>query len=60
VLVDGVVRCRWKLHREKRAARLELEAAGKLTRGEIAQVGDEGARLLAFLAPDESQDVTYV
>jgi hypothetical protein len=57
-LVDGSVAGRWKLARERDAVTLTIEPVVRLSNGESADLTDEGARLLAFLAPDvESRDV---
>lgn len=52
LLVDGFVRGRWVV-RPKTAARatLRVQAKGKLTKAERADVVAEGKELLAFLAP---------
>jgi hypothetical protein len=52
VLIDGFWQATWKITRAQGAATLEVEAFGRLTRGQAAAVADEGARLLAFAAAD--------
>lgn len=49
-LVDGVTAGDWKLHRTKEVATLELRPFRELST--VDEVEREGARLLAFLAPD--------
>jgi winged helix DNA-binding protein len=57
-LVDGSVGGRWKLAREREAASLTIEPVVRLSDVESADLTDEGAALLAFLAPDvERHDV---
>jgi hypothetical protein len=60
LLVDGFLRGTWKLRREKRAARLEIELDPGLASPRRA-IEEEGARLLEFLAGDaESRTVDFV
>ena len=57
-LVDGQVVGRWKLTRERATATLAIEPVVRLSKAEAADVTDEGARLVAFLAPDvDNRDV---
>jgi hypothetical protein len=51
-LVDGFVRGTWRITRAGDAATLTLAPMRKLAASERADVETEGARLLAFLAPD--------
>ena len=51
-LVDGFVAGRWKLTRERRAARITIEPVVRLSASDRANLVDEGGRLVAFLAPD--------
>ena len=53
VLVDGLTSARWILERETGAATLRIEPFRRLTRGERAEVADEGDRLAAFLTDGE-------
>lgn len=53
VLVDGFTSARWILERETGAATLRIEPFRRLTRGERAEVADEGDRLAAFLTDGE-------
>ena len=55
LLVDGFVRGRWKLVRDKDAAALRIEPFTKLTKREAGDVSEEGERLLAFLAEDTAK-----
>jgi hypothetical protein len=52
VLVDGFTAARWKLEREKDAATLRVESFRKLSRADRAEIAEEGARLIAFLAEE--------
>jgi hypothetical protein len=52
LLVDGFLRGTWKLRREKRVARLEIELDPELGRAPRGAIKAEGARLLAFVAAD--------
>ncbi|MFC7384920.1 winged helix DNA-binding domain-containing protein [Sphaerisporangium rhizosphaerae] len=63
VLVDGVARASWKIT-ESRAgkgargmARLVIQPFTRLSAGEVSAVQDEGARLLAFSAPDAPHEI---
>ncbi|MDN3295389.1 winged helix DNA-binding domain-containing protein [Streptomyces ficellus] len=49
-LVDGFVRGMWRIERGRDTATLVLEAFAPLTRGERAELVEEGMRLLAFAA----------
>jgi Winged helix DNA-binding domain len=51
-LVDGRVAGRWKITREGDAAALAIDPVVRLSRAEVDDLADEGARLLAFLAGD--------
>ena len=58
-LVDGSVGGRWRVERER--STLTIEPVVRLTKDETSDLTDEGARLLAFLAPDDgSRDVRVV
>jgi DNA glycosylase AlkZ-like len=60
VLVDGFGSARWKMERDRETATLLVEPFGKLPRAARAEVAEEGARLLTFLAPDAgSADVRF-
>jgi hypothetical protein len=52
ILVDGFGAARWRLFETKQDATLRIEAFRRLRREERADVGDEAARLAAFLAPE--------
>jgi hypothetical protein len=52
LLVDGFVAGTWKLLREKRAATLRIRTFDVLSGRDVDDVTGEGARLLAFMAPD--------
>ena len=59
VLVDGFVRATWTLSTDHDAATLLVEPLGRLSRQDRAAVADEGARLLAFAAPDAAHDIRF-
>ncbi len=57
-LVDGFVAGRWKLTRERRAARITIEPVVRLPASARTSLTDEGSRLAAFLVPDaDTHDV---
>jgi hypothetical protein len=59
VLLDGVVRGVWKLHRGRRTS-LRIVPYARLTRAARHAITEEGMRLLAFVAPDRTpHDVQY-
>jgi hypothetical protein len=59
VLVDGRVGGRWRIERE--SATLTIEPIVRLSKRETSDLTDEGARLLAFLTPDDTaRDVRVV
>jgi hypothetical protein len=57
LLVDGFVAGAWRLSREGRTASLSVRLFATLPAGEQVAVGEEAARLLEFLAPDEDRQV---
>jgi Winged helix DNA-binding domain len=58
VLVDGFGSARWKMERDRESATLLVEPFGKLSRAARAEVAEEAANLLSFLAPDAgSRDI---
>ena len=57
VLVDGLLRATWAARREDDATILTVRPSGPLTAAERDEVGAEGERLLAFLAPGRAHDV---
>ncbi|HYH78258.1 MAG TPA: winged helix DNA-binding domain-containing protein [Longimicrobium sp.] len=52
VLVDGLVRGRWNVARSRGTTTLRVEMFAPLLPGERAEVEEEGARTLAFIAAD--------
>jgi DNA glycosylase AlkZ-like len=57
-LVDGFAAGTWKIVRQRRAATLMVDPFERLSGRDAAAVGEEGARLLAFVSPGaESLDV---
>jgi len=57
-LVDGFVAGRWKLARERGAARITIEPVVRLSASDRAGLIDEGNRLATFLVPDaDTHDV---
>jgi Winged helix DNA-binding domain len=60
-LIDGVVRGAWKIERERGRARLVLRIPAAIAPRELADLTDEGRRLLAFAAADASdRDITVM
>jgi Winged helix DNA-binding domain len=60
VLVDGFVRGAWRITRAARAATLEIEPLGRMTKGEREAVAEHGAGLLAFAAEEATvRDVRF-
>jgi Winged helix DNA-binding domain len=55
VLVDGLVRARWKLKRAKSSATMRIEPFVKLPAAARREVSAEGERLVAFLAADAAE-----
>jgi len=65
VLVDGFVRARWKIARERRRATLEIILMERLGRQDRVAVAEEGARLLAFTETEtetetEGHDIRFL
>jgi winged helix DNA-binding protein len=52
VLVDGFYRATWRITRTNGTATLLIHPLERISRQERSEVADEGARLLAFAAPD--------
>jgi hypothetical protein len=60
VLVDGFVHAIWALTISDRgAATLTVEPLGRLSKADRAAIAEEGARLLAFAAPDAAPDIRF-
>jgi hypothetical protein len=60
VLIDGFVRGRWKVVRQRPAATLLIMPLKRLAKRESAAVTDEGLRLLAFAAAEaEKHDIRF-
>jgi hypothetical protein len=55
VLVDGMVRATWTIARQPEAATLTVECLTPIRKTDRTAVADEGARLLAFVAPDATR-----
>jgi hypothetical protein len=51
-MVDGFVRGAWKVEKTKNAAMLAIEPFDKLTKGDRANLIEEGEGLIRFVAPD--------
>ena len=60
VLVDGRVQAMWAARREGEAMTLAVRPSLPLAAGDRAEVLEEGARLLAFIAPGREHDVGVV
>ena len=60
VLVDGRVQAMWAARREGDAMVLAVRPSLPLSAGDRAEVLEEGARLLDFLAPDREHDVGVI
>ncbi len=52
VLIDGLWQATWKIVRRRGGPTLRIEPFTRLSVGQAAAVTEEGARLLAFAAPD--------
>jgi hypothetical protein len=52
LLLDGFLRAIWRITRARNGATLVVEPFTALTRREREDIGEEGARLLGFVAPD--------
>ena len=60
VLVGGYVRATWEVTGRAGAATLSIHPLGRLSRRDRSEVEEEGARVLAFLAPDaDAPDVRF-
>ena len=60
VLLDGFARATWKTELTRRGARLVIEPFEPLPERDRRAVAKEGARLLAFAAPDaDARDVRF-
>ncbi|AKF09391.1 winged helix DNA-binding domain-containing protein [Sandaracinus amylolyticus] len=57
VLIDGFVGATWRLERERKHAVLHVATFGRVQKDVRRAVTDEGARLLALLAPDHETSV---
>jgi hypothetical protein len=57
VLVDGLLRATWAARRDGDSTVLTVRPSTALTATEEEHVGNEGARLLGFLAPGRGHDV---
>jgi hypothetical protein len=59
VLIDGFVHATWRLASDRGTATLTVNPLGRLSKTDRAIVAEEGARLLAFAAPDAAHDVRF-
>jgi Winged helix DNA-binding domain len=57
VLVDGLLRATWAARRDGDSTVLTVRPSAALSAADEEQVGNEGARLLGFLAPGRGHDV---
>ena len=60
VLVDGLWQATWSIARPGAAAALLIEPFSRLTATQAAEVTAEGARLLAFAAPEAGPGEVYL
>jgi hypothetical protein len=60
VLVDGLVQAMWAVRREGEAMVLAVRPSLPLSAGDRAEMLEEGADLLRFLAPGRAHDVGFV
>jgi Winged helix DNA-binding domain len=59
VLVDGRVRCMWRVRQKGDASTLDVWPIDPLSKAEVAAISHEGLELLSFLAPEAtSREVT--
>ena len=59
-LIDGFVAGTWKVERKRDRATLEISPLDKLSSGDAEALGEEGERLLGFMAGDAQGDVRIV
>jgi hypothetical protein len=59
VLIDGFPHCAWMVDQERGGAILKIQSYSPLSKKVEAEVSDEGARLLDFLAPDATHDIQF-
>jgi DNA glycosylase AlkZ-like len=57
LLVDGVWNATWKITRDNGATVLHIHPFARLSEPDVAAITAEGARLLAFTAPDSPPDI---
>jgi len=60
VLVDGYVRGMWKIEKQGGKATLVITSWESVAKRDRAALAEEGARLLAFIAPDAQHDLRLV
>jgi hypothetical protein len=60
VLLDGFARGTWKIERSPGKASLEIEPFEPLPERDRSALAEEGARLLAFAAPEDTRDIRFV
>jgi winged helix DNA-binding protein len=59
VLVDGFVRAMWTVERTDARGTMRVTPLAPLSRPDRFAIGEEGARLLGFVAPDRDPDVRF-
>ena len=59
VLVDGLVAGMWRLARSKGSATLAIDLFGPVPPADRDLVAREGARMLAFCAPDAAREIRF-
>jgi hypothetical protein len=60
LLVDGFAKATWKLERQGKAATVVVDEFEPFSKTQRADIGDEAAALLDFLAPGQSHDLRFV
>jgi len=59
VLLDGFTSATWKITRQRGTATLTIRPFERLLDEDATALAEEGARLLAFVAPGDTHDVWF-
>jgi hypothetical protein len=59
ILIDGFIGARWRITRDGSKATLTIEPFAPLSVADATAAAEEGERLLAFSAPDQSHDIHF-